>query len=132
MTRYPSTAAMVAAVSLAATTANAEWLGFCGNYQQVTSTAGDCLECRLIIADNPEIQFYGVESNTGWSAELTWVEGDESVAQGAGHWGNVGGAYGGQNFDIDLVRQGDFLDMRMTHHAASLPGTIKARFVCRD
>lgn len=50
-------------LALAAPAAMAQ--GFCGNYVQVSSNAGACPQCTLFIADNPEIQKYFAEANTG-------------------------------------------------------------------
>lgn len=119
-------------VSTGAVHAQAQFVGFCGNYVQLTSNAGDCLNCRLIIADNPKNQFYFVEANNGWTAELTWVDGDASVATGQGFWGDVGGAYDNAGFEIDLLQQGRVLTMFMTHHLPELSATIEATYACTD
>lgn len=124
------TAAAFAALSMAPVHASSPaWYGFCGMAAQISSNAGDCPACRLTIADNPEIQMYFVEANNGWSAELTFVEGDESVAAGSGRWGAVGGAFNNAAFDIDINRQGDRLYMTMSHHDRAL-GTVQATFAC--
>lgn len=113
--------------------ASAQTIGFCGNYQQTSSNAGDCPTCTLMIADNPEIQRYFIEANNGWSAEAEWVEGDASVAEGKGQWSaEVGGAYAGKEFDILLSQQGRELTMAMTVSDGSIPGTIEGRFICTD
>lgn len=104
--------------------------GFCGNYVQTSSNAGDCDNCRLLIADNPKIQKYFVTANNGWEAELSWTHGDDSTAIGSGRWkSNVGGALGGRQFDIDMNQQG-----RDLHLTMSLPGSgpIRATFLCLD
>ena len=106
--------------------------GFCGTYAQTDSTLADCPDCRLIIADNPKIQFYFVESNTGWTAELHWVDGDETVATGAGTWGANLGAYSHATFDIDLSSQGDRLDLILSHHDPSLNSLFQASYACLD
>lgn len=124
------TAAAFAALSMAPAHATSPaWMGFCGMAVQTSSNAGDCPTCRLTIADNPEIQMYFVEANNGWSAELTFVEGDESVATGSGRWGAVGGAFSNAAFDIDMNRQGDRLFLTMSHRDRSL-GTVQASFAC--
>ena len=130
--KFQHTLTAAALFALSTSAAQAEWLGFCGMYQQVWSNAGACPACSLIVADNPELQFYFVEANNGWTAELNWVEGDESVATGEGQWGDVGGAYGNQRFDIDLYRDRAILTMDMTMHDSSVAGTIQAQYVCSD
>lgn len=132
--RLFSTLLVCAPVGILASTAAAQsdWQGFCGNYVQTTSNAGQCVNCRLLIADNPEIQLYLVEADTGWSAELTWVEGDESVASGVGKWGNVGGPYDNATFSIDLSKQGPVLSMIMSHTHPGLGAPIEATYVCLD
>jgi len=105
-------------------------VGLCGNYKQVASNAGDCRDCTLMIADNPEIQKYFVESNNGWSAETTWVEGDASVAEGKGKW-NKGSAWAGKKFDLYLSQQGRTLTMQMTMRDRKL-GTVEAKYKCTD
>lgn len=127
--KYATAAALTACAVTPATASSPAWLGFCSMAQQVSSNAGDCPTCRLMIADNPETQMYFIEANNGWSAELFFVEGDESVAAGSGAWGRVGGAYERAAFDIDVNRQGDQLFLTMTHHNRSL-GTVRASFVC--
>lgn len=124
------TAAAFAALSMVpAHAASPAWLGFCSMAAQTSSNAGDCPACHLMIADNPEIQMYFVEANNGWSADLTFVEGDESVAAGSGRWGAVGGAFNNAAFDIDINRQGDSLFMTMSHRNRAL-GVVQATFVC--
>ena len=125
-------AGLAGALMVSASAAQADWYGICGMYQQVWSNAGACPGCSLIVADNPEIQFYFVESNNGWTAELTWVEGDESTATGEGKWGNVGGVYNNQGFDIDLYRDRAILTMDMTMHDPSVAGTVQAQYLCTD
>jgi hypothetical protein len=123
--------AMVFAAVLAPGFASA-YTGFCGSYKQVSSNAGYCATCTLQIADNPEIQKYFIESNNGWSAEATWVEGDDSVAEGTGKWKkSSGGAYGGKRFDISLTQQRRILTMTMTMRDRSL-GTVEAKYKCTD
>ncbi|MBV0910821.1 hypothetical protein [Anianabacter salinae] len=128
MTRFFAIAALIA-VSGAA---QSQPFGLCGNYVQLTSNAGDCFECRLLIADNPEIQKYFVEANNGWTAELVWVDGDASVATGQGFWGPVGGLFDNAGFEIDLNQQGRIMTMLMTHHLPELSGTIEATYACTD
>ena len=104
--------------------------GFCGNYIQISSNAGNCDTCRLQIADNPETESYFVTANNGWEAELTWSHGDEQMAIGTGSWKrNVGHSLAGKSFDIDLNQQERRLNMIM-----SLPGSgpIKATYLCLD
>jgi len=120
------------AVAASSAVAQSDWPGFCGNYVQTTSNAGQCVNCRLLIADNPEIQRYFVESDTGWSAELGWVDADPSVAAGTGTWGDVGGVYNRKPFAIDLSRQGAVLSMTMSHYDGALGGPIQATYVCLD
>ncbi|MEM1387883.1 MAG: hypothetical protein AAF748_07015 [Pseudomonadota bacterium] len=112
--------------------AQSEWTGFCGNYVQTTSNAGQCVNCRLLIADNPETQRYFVEADTGWSAELEWLGGDPSAAAGDGRWGTVGGVYDQQPFTIDMSAQGDVLYMTMGHADPSLGVPIESTYVCLD
>lgn len=105
-------------------------IGFCGNYKQTSSDAGQCSNCTLMIADNPEIQKYFIESSTGWSAEATWVEGDASVADGRGKWkGGLGHAYSGKNFELSMTQQGKTLDIVMDHKGT---GIIRASYRCTD
>lgn len=107
--------------------------GFCGNYVQTSSNAGACANCRIQIADNPKLQKYFVTSSNGWSAELTWVEGDDSVAQGTGRWNrSISPPYGGKRFDIDMSEQGNILSMRMTVSDGSVPGTVRVTYLCLD
>lgn len=104
--------------------------GFCGNYIQTSSNAGNCDTCKLMIADNPEIQKYFVTANNGWEAELSWTHGDDSTATGSGRWNrNLGHSLAGKRFDIDMNQQGRRLNMTM-----SLPGSgpIQATFLCLD
>jgi hypothetical protein len=105
-------------------------VGFCGNYKQTSSSAGQCANCTLMIADNPEIQKYFVESSTGWSAEATWVEGDASVADGTGKWkSGLGHAYSGKSFELSMTQQGKKLDIVMDHKGI---GIIRGSFRCTD
>ncbi len=105
-------------------------VGFCGNYKQTTSSAGQCSNCTLMIADNPEIQKYFVESSSGWSAEATWVEGDASVADGKGKWkSGLGHAFSGKSFELSMTQQGKKLDIVMDHKGT---GIIRASFRCTD
>ncbi|MFO0994863.1 MAG: hypothetical protein U1E67_23365 [Hyphomicrobiales bacterium] len=105
-------------------------VGLCGNYKQVSSSAGQCPDCTLMIADNPEIQKYFVESSTGWSAEATWVEGDASVAEGPGKWkSGLGHALSGKSFELSMTQQGKSLDIVMDHRGS---GIIRAKFRCTD
>jgi len=105
-------------------------VGFCGNYKQTSSDAGQCSNCTLMIADNPEIQKYFVESSTGWSAEATWVEGDASVADGTGKWkSGLGHSFSGKSFELSMTQQGKTLDIVMDHKSA---GIIRASFRCTD
>ena len=85
--------------------ANAQlWRGFCGNYEQLYSNAGDCPTCTLLIADSPETGMYFVEANNGWSAEAAMMRDDGSLAAGVGRWGSVGGIWDGANFGIMLSK----------------------------
>jgi hypothetical protein len=110
----------------------ADWNGFCGNYQQISSNAGACPTCTLMIADNPELQFYGVVANNGWEAELYWVNRNEGVAAGGGEWNDRAGSYAEQRFAIDMNREGDRLFMRMSHYNPALGGAITAEYICLD
>lgn len=97
--------------------------GFCGNYIQTSSNAGQCNNCRLSIADNPKIQKYFVTANNGWRAQLNWNHGDDSTASGSGNWNN------GQRFTIDLSQQGRRLNLIMSNPGS---GPIRASFNCLD
>lgn len=124
--------ATLSGLALSTGAALADWNGFCGTYQQVSSNAGACPSCSLMIADNPELQFYGVVANNGWEAELYWVDGDEGVAAGGGEWNDMAGSYAEQRFAIDMNRQGDRLFMRMTHYNPALGSAITAEYICLD
>ena len=127
-----SVGAALSALLLSSAAAHAQWNGFCGNYQQVTSNAGACPTCTLMIADNPELQFYGVIANNGWEADLYWVNGNEGVAKGGGRWNDMAGAYEEQRFAVDMTRRGDRLFMQMTHYNPALGAPITAEYICRD
>jgi len=85
-----------------------------------------------MIADNPELQFYGVVANNGWEADLYWVKGDEGVSAGGGEWNDMAGGYAEQRFAIDMTRNEDRLFMRMTHYNPALGGMVKAEYICLD
>ena len=107
--------------------------GFCGNYVQTSSNAGDCPTCKLLIADNPEIQKYFVTANNGWEADLSWTHGDDSTATGSGRWNNnVGHALAGRSFDIDMNQQGRTLNMTMSFPGNGNNAPIRATFNCLD
>jgi len=131
MAFYVAKGAVVGAFMLLTGT-SAGQAGFCGNYIQTWSNAGTCKSCKLQIADNPEIQKYFVKANNGWSAELTFVEGDASVATGSGRWKNVGGAYSGKRVSIDMNQQDVTLRMTMSVTDGSVAGVIKATYRCTD
>lgn len=121
--KYRSFFRLLAFVFVFISTQNLAQAGFCGNYIQTASNAGQCKNCRLTIADNPEIQKYFVTANNGWQAELTWTHGDDSNATGSGNWNN------GQHFDIDLSQQGRRLNLIMSNPGS---GPIRATFNCLD
>jgi hypothetical protein len=107
--------------------------GFCSNYVQTYSNAGDCPTCNLFIAGNPGIQKYFVTSNNGWEAELLWTHGDDSTAAGSGRWNdNAGPALAGRGFEIDLNQQGRTLSMVMSYPGGSGNAPIRATFSCLD
>lgn len=120
-------AALLAPLSAHAQTASQ---GFCDSYVQSFSSGDACPDCRLTFLDAGTATF--VQSNTGWSAELTAVNGDETAASGTGSWGNVGDEYAGQIFDIALARAGETLELLLTHRTPDLPENISAIYVCAD
>ena len=123
-------AALLLALAPLALTATAASAGFCGNYVQVSSNAGNCPTCRLQIADNPEIRKYFVEASNGWAAELRWVDRNGQQANGSGQWkSNAGGSYAGKRFRVSMSQQGRSLSMAM---AVGSQGTVNARFRCVD
>ena len=102
---------------------------FCKNYKQTSSNAGACPTCKLSIASKPSKQQYVITSNNGWSATVTWIEGDDSVAEGPGKWkSGLGHAYSGKSFEIFLTQQGNKLDMVMETKGVS--GRIEGSFRC--
>jgi hypothetical protein len=128
--RRCSSVAFLLALAPLALTASAASAGFCGNYVQVSSNAGNCPTCRLQIADNPEIRKYFVEASNGWSAELRWVDRTGERANGSGQWkSNAGGSYAGKRFRMSMSQQGKSLSMAMSVGGG---GTVNARFRCVD
>ncbi len=116
------------AIHVLAQQANA---GFCSHYEQTWSNAGQCSHCQLSIADNPEIQKYFVQASNGWQAELTFVEGDSSVASGSGSWRNgLPHVYSGKDFEIDMTQQGQSLSMVMSTMVHGKRQIIQAKFRC--
>ena len=105
--------------------------GFCSNYQQTWSNAGQCADCQLNIKTWAGEQAYSVFASNGWQAELNYVGGDSSVASGGGTWRNgLGHAYSGKNFDMDLSQQGQTLSMIMSTVINGQQQIIRAKFRC--
>ncbi|MEP3436688.1 MAG: hypothetical protein ABJN75_07900 [Hoeflea sp.] len=101
--------------------------GFCQKYKQTRSNAGACANCFVLIRSFPEKQLYAVTGTNGWYAELVWVEGDDSVATGAGKWRDE---LGGTPFELDLVQQGSELSMVMNDDPKRQQPPITAKFRC--
>ncbi|MCK7615521.1 hypothetical protein [Roseibium sediminicola] len=119
-----STVALIALSSVA----QAE---FCSKYQQTHSNAGQCNNCFLNISSIANGHYYTVLASNGWSAELRSTHGDTSVASGVGKWrADVGHAYAGTKFTIDLEQQGSQLSMMMDGNANGQRQIIRARFRC--
>lgn len=104
--------------------------GFCESYVLTSSTDGACPACRVTIAAGGT--GYTVTSNTGWTANLDWVDAGGDAASGSGAWGSVGDEYAGQIFDIGLTRQGEQLTMLMNHRDPALSGAIESTYFCDD
>ncbi len=104
---------------------------FCKKYKQTASNAGACANCTFSVSSNRSKQRYTLTSNNGWSANTTWVEGDDSVAEGSGKWKNdLGHAFSGKSFDIFLTQQGSKIDMIM--ETKGMSGRIEATFKCSN
>lgn len=107
--------------------------GFCGRYIQTWSNAGQCADCRLRIAADPEARSYSVESSNGWNAELTFMNGHSSLAGGAGNWkSGLGHSYSGRNFEILLAQQHRELAMVMITEINGRRQVVRAKFRCLD
>jgi hypothetical protein len=96
---------------------------------QTFSVGDNCPDCRITFLESAG-RF--VQSNTGWSAELTQLSEDETSASGAGRWGNVGNEFAGEIFDLDLTRDGELLQLVMVHRTPALTGRIESTYICAD
>lgn len=105
--------------------------GFCSHYDQTWSNAGPCSHCQLSVKVYAESQLYVVHASNGWMAELTFVDGDSSVATGGGTWrDDLPHAYAGKDFDIDLTQQGNELSMIMSTEIDGQRQIVDAKFAC--
>lgn len=126
-------AACVAASASCLLAPSSQAAGFCTQYAQTQSNAGQCDDCRLKIAVDSRSQSYAVEASNGWTAHLAFLNGDRSHAGGSGVWkSGVGHAYAGQTFLLVLSQERDALAMVMTTYVAGEKQVIRARFRCLD
>jgi len=103
----------------------------CERYLQTWSNAGHCRDCQLRIAADPKEQRYLVEASNGWKAELAFLNGQRSLAAGAGNWKlGLGHVYSGHHFSIVLMQRSSELAMVMGIKVDGQRQIIRAKFRC--
>ncbi|WP_426125602.1 hypothetical protein [Pararhizobium sp. PWRC1-1] len=120
---------LFAAALLPPSTTYADDYGLPGEWQQVTSNAGQCSSCKITIMRHGSV--LTIAANNGWSAVVqTDAPGNALWAVGNGRWQKgKGGPYSGTLFDIAVVLKGEQLQMVMlTEIDNRRAGTIKAVF----
>ena len=84
-----------------------------GEWHQMASNAGKCLDCRIVVGKNG--QDFTVKANNGWSAVVRPSIYGKPFVAGKGSWdSNVRGVYGGKPFFLNLGMMDDKLLMLMT------------------
>lgn len=105
----------------------------CERYLQTWSNGGQCRDCQLRIAANPKEQRHIVEASNGWKAELFFLNGQKSLAVGAGNWKpGLGHVYSGHHFSIVLMQRSSELAMIMGTKINGQRQIIRAKFRCLD
>lgn len=114
------------------TLSNAAQAKFCKKYKQVQSNAGACGNCFIDVSSiGGKGHYYAIVASNGWIAEARSTHGDTSLASGTGKWkSNVGHAFAGTKFEIDLEQQGSQLSMTMDGNVNGQRQIIRAKFQC--
>lgn len=120
---------LAAAALLLPSAAYADEYGLPGDWQQVSSNAGQCSSCKITIMRHGSV--LTIAANNGWSAVVqTDTPGNTLWAVGNGRWQEgKGGPYSGAPFDIAIVLKETQLQMMMLAKIGNQrAGTIKAVF----
>lgn len=84
-----------------------------GEWHQIASNAGACIDCRIVVGKNGAD--FSVKSNNGWSATVRQSFQGKPFIAGEGTWdSNVTGVYKGKPFFLNLGIKEDQLLMLMT------------------
>lgn len=120
---------LVATALLLPSAAYAGEYGLPGEWQQVSSNAGQCSSCKITIMRHGSV--LTIAASNGWSAVVqTDTPGNTSWAVGNGRWQKgKGGPYSNAPFDIAIALKDRQLQMMMLAKIGDQrAGTIKAVF----
>ena len=120
---------LATATLLLPSAAYADEYGLPGEWQQVSSNAGECSSCKITIMRHGSV--LTIAANNGWSAAVQADSPSNTLwAVGNGRWQEgKGGPYSGTLFNIAITLKGEQLQMVMLSETGNRrAGTIKAVF----